>query len=366
MCRLVLLAAACLPLTAHALDADLSGQVNKLLIGYNDGRDTDVVVTDNFASTSRFGFRASQTLDNGLTASLRLLAELPSNSSNAFSQNTAAGQSSTPVASTPATFRDRLSQVGLAGDWGAVFVGRIEHAAEEVAEQDVTGAHDILFNRITDLGGALAFRTSTGALNTLNGGSAVRLRDVGQNYDGDRREGIAYHSPVWKGTQLRVSTEQGGDVDTALFYTRTTDIWDIAAAVGYVSLNEGNTAAVHADGQLSGSMSARHHSGWGGTLGYGTRQLQGAPSAKDDPTYSYAKVGYSWDRFELAADMAQGNDQIITDTTNHELTAFGVGAQWKLAKGVSLLAAARNYSLDYGTANLDDIQVYALGMLVKF
>ena len=55
---------------ASAVDVEMYGQVNKLFAVSDDGQNTETTVWDNDNSSTRFGMKGSQALDNGLTASV--------------------------------------------------------------------------------------------------------------------------------------------------------------------------------------------------------------------------------------------------------------------------------------------------------
>jgi predicted porin len=127
-------ALALIAVTASAVDVEMYGQVNKAVVGYNDGKNTDVVIVDNKNSTTRAGLKGAQALDNGLTASALFEFEASDNNSQQFVQNSA--DSSTGTQTTPAnsnaTFNQRQARVGVSGNFGGVYVGKQSVATDGV------------------------------------------------------------------------------------------------------------------------------------------------------------------------------------------------------------------------------------------
>lgn len=347
---------------ASAVDVELYGQVNKTVMSYDDGRDTEINFADNDNGSTRFGFKGSQSLDNGLTASVLFEVEMQSNASNALTQATTAGQSSTSSNAVTGAFAERHARVGLGGDWGAVFMGQASSAADSSAEQDLAGAKDVSSSDLDDIGGGLFFRTSAGAV------TAWSIATTTNNMDGlGRADAIRYDSPIFNGFQVRVSTIQGGDIDGAVYYHGKVDEFNVKGAVGYTSYNSAATAAADIlDSQLSGSLSVGHDSGLAATVAYGERSLDKKTATNEDPSFWYVKLGYAWDQFELAADYGKHSDVITTTVTDHDVQYVGAAAQYNMGHGTSLAAYYKQFDLDMTGTNTDAINLYGVNLRVKF
>jgi predicted porin len=362
---------------ASAVDVEMYGQANKGVLVYDDGRDTETNFVDNSRSSSRFGFRGSQALDNGLTASVLIEQELESTPSDELTQNTtvpsgATAAASTQGGSTGATLRERHTRVGLAGDWGAVFLGHTSTATDGITEIDLAGVEDVIGSNIEDIGGDIGFRRNTGALATNADASRITAGSVLNNMDGirgnnsDRVETVRYDSPIFHGFQGRVAAAQGGDVDGAVLYNGKIDAFQIAAGAGYVAFNSNaSTANNEIESQMSGSFSVKHDSGLALTAAYGAQEIDRALAGVDDPEFYYVKVGYAWDAFEVAADFTEHSDitQVAADT---ETTSYGVGGQYNMGHGVSLAALYRQIDLDRTGLNTDEVNLYGVNLRVKF
>lgn len=335
--------------SASAVDVDLYGQVNKGVMVSDDGNATEFSVVDNDFSSTRFGLKGMQTLDNGLEASVLLEMETQNNESSSYAPATNA------VSSTSTNgFATRHARVGIAGDFGMVALGTTSVATDGVMEQDLTGVKDVMKQDIEDIGGGIMFLTSAGA-------SLTTISSVFLDMDGGRGNAVAYHTPIYNGFQGKISAANGGNIDTAVFYTGSYSDIDVKAALGYSTVENDTTAADNIDSIWSGSISAKHASGLAGTVAYAQGEA-GAASSLDPKNY-YVKVGYAWDAFEVAADYAKAEENAVA---NDELVQYGLGAQMNLGSGVSLAGYAKMFDLDRTGVNTDEVNVYGVNMRVKF
>lgn len=346
--------------SASAVDVEMYGQVNKGIFAMDDGNSTEVAIMDNDISSTRFGMKGAQALDNGLTASVLLEGEIQNNDSSSQVQNTTANQSNTPT-SNGGSFAARQARVGIGGDWGAVFLGTQSVATDSVAEQDLVGAADVMGSSISDIGGGLAFNVKSHNVTTPTISTGVNTNyTVGglySNFDGDEGENsVRYDSPIVNGFQGRISTSQGGDVDTAVYYAGEVEGLMVKGAVGYSLNNDDATATNSVDDMWTGSLSAKHESGLAATFAYG----QGDAETGTDPEYMYVKAGYAWDNKEVAVDYAD------SENATGELTSYGVAGQINLGGGVSAAALYRELDADVTDLSIEKIKLYGVNMRVKF
>lgn len=350
---------------AHAVDVKLYGQVNKSLIAFDDGQNTDVVVTDNDLSSTRFGVKGEQKLDNGLTAGVLLEMEMQSNPSNLFVQSNTAGTASTPAsggnsgAGSTVGIDERHASVSLAGDFGAIALGQTGTATDGVYTQDLTGVQDVLSSDFRKIGGGLNLRNGAGAL------SGVTINSMTFDAAAKRNDAIRYDSPKFAGFQGKVSLAQGGDTEVAVMYSGNAGDFKLKGAAG-IEMNEDTAAGTSntVDARYMASGSVLHKSGLGATVAYHTDEVEN--SGNEAPESWYAKVGYAWDSYEIAADYGQSNHYGNTLLNSNELTAMGVGAQYNLGNGVSLAGMYRNFDADRTGVELQSIDLFAANMRVKF
>lgn len=340
---------------ASAVDVELYGQVNKGLFAYDDGENTDFVVQDNSLSSTRFGVKGAQALDNGLTASVLLEGEMASNASNALTQNSGAGNSSTPTNTTSVTFNERQARVGLSGNFGGVYVGQQSTAIDGVLTQDLVGGQDVMSADYAQIGAGYNLRNSAGAL------TANKIGDLVSGIAQSREDSVRYDSPIFAGFQARASVAQGGNAEGAVFYDGAAGDFKIKGAGGVRFVNDQTATGTDVEQQYAASLSAAHSSGLGATIAYDRADRE---TGRDADSW-YAKVGYSWDAFEVAADYGV-NDDYAGAATSSELESFGLGAQYNLGQGVSVAGLYRNYDAKVAGVSAQDIDLYGVNMRVKF
>lgn len=356
---------------AHAVDVKLYGQVNKSLVGFDDGQNTDFAIVDNDLSSTRFGLKGEQKLDNGLTASVLLEMEMQSNPSNLMTQNGTAGNSSTPLsggnggAGSTVGFDERLAAVGLSGEFGGVVLGQLATATDGIYSQDLVGVRDVLGADVQKMGGGLVFRTGAGALSS----PTVSINSMTFNGATKRLDAVRYDSPKLEALggkfQGKASIAQGGDVDvSALYEGKVADV-KLQAAAGMEFNNDTTTTAANAvDKRYIASASALHSSGIGATVAYTTEENRN--SGGNDPEQWYAKAGYAWDNYEVAADYGKSNHYGNTILADNQLTAMGIGAQYNMGNGVSVAGLYRNFDANRSGTSLQDVDMYVANMRVKF
>ncbi|MFZ2620851.1 MAG: porin [Alphaproteobacteria bacterium] len=349
---------------AMAVEVEMYGQVNKALMYTDNGETGDFSVVDNALSSTRMGVKGSQALDNGLTVSLLLEGEMVDQASSSLAPTANTGGNSTaPTDATASTWSTRHARVGVAGNWGAAFIGRQSTAADSVAEQDMAGVADLMSSDAGDMAGGFDFYTAAGV------GSGNTLAGYADNFDdSDRSNSVRYDSPIFSGLQGRISASQGGDAAVAAYYSGAYDAFKIKGAVGYEVNGDRapNTANTALDTTVAGSLTVKHDSGIAGTVAYGEQDVDGtlAGANVEGPSMMYGKVGYAWDAFEVAAEMGSYED--ITVGTNSEASLMGLGGQYNLADGVSVAAMYRNVDLEQGATDFEDLSIFAMNLRVKF
>lgn len=351
---------------AHAVDVKMYGQVNKAVVAFDDGQNTDVVVTDNDLSSTRFGVKGEQKLDNGLTASVLLEMEMQSNPTNAFVQNDTSGQSSTPLPTNAGGtlngdvgFTERHASVGLSGGFGGVVVGQTSAATDGVITQDLTGAQDVMNSDYHKMGGGIRLRNADGSL------SAISINSMTFNGGTKRLDAIRYDSPVFNGLQGKFSVAQGGDVDASALYNGKFGSFKVKGAAGIEFNNDAATNATNAvETRYIASASLLHDSGLGLTAAYTTDDVRNGGG--EDPEQWYTKVGYTWDKFEVAADYGVSNHYGNTVVSDSDLTAMGLAAQYNLGNGVSVAGLYRNFDADRTGTDLQSVDLFAANVRVKF
>lgn len=342
---------------ASAVDVEMYGQVNKGLFAYDDGQNTDVVVQDNSLSSTRFGVKGAQTLDNGLTASVLFEGEMTSNASDSLTQNTATGTANTPAntATSDSTFKERQARVGLSGNFGGVYLGKQSTAIDGVLTQDLVGAQDVMTADYSRIGAGYQLRDGAGTL------SGTDIGDLVSGIAQSRTDSVRYDSPIFNGFQARASVAQGGNTEGAVFYDGAAGDFKLKGSAGVRFVAEEAAATDNVDRQYAASVSAAHNSGLAGTLAYDRTDRESGRDAKA----WYAKVGYAFDAYEVAVDYGVSKD-FESSATGSELKTVGLGAQYNMGNGVSVAGLYRNYDAKTSGNDLQDIDLYGVNMRVKF
>jgi hypothetical protein len=350
--------------TAGAVDVEMYGQVNKAVMGFDDGRSTDVVIVDNEYSTTRMGLKGAQALDNGLTASALFEFDASDNNSQVVTQN-GVTSFTTPL-NNSASFNQRQARVGLSGNFGGVYIGKQSVATDGILSSDLVGAQDVMGQQVQNIGGGLKFR-STAAGNAF---SAATANNMTTQFNNERANSIRYDSPIFAGVQGRASIQQGGDMDLSAFYDGAMGDFKVAGAAGIQMNNDTNAAFVggginEVKSEYGASVSVAHATGLAATLAYSTQDLDRKSVGANEGETIYGKVGYAWDAFEVAADYGTSENYRVR-TGNDELTAMGLAGQYNLGHGVSVAGLYRNFEADITGANLESIDLYGVNMRVKF
>lgn len=359
-----LFATTCLTLLAgatYAVDVKLYGQINKGMFVFDDGATQEFTVLDNILSSTRMGVKGEQNLDNGLTAGVVYEMEMVNNSSYAATQNTAANAAATPLPTT--LLQTRHAHVGLAGDFGAVHVGRLGSAVDSVLSlNDMAGAADVMGPEYRFIGGGMKFRNANGTL------SAFSINQFTENQYSNRVDAVRYTTPVWNGLSAKGALAQAGDADMALNFEGLVfgDIKTKASA-GFWANNNTSFAANSVDKKYYGIISAKDAStGLAGTLVYTQVALANAASNAEDPNSVYAKLSYAKNAYEVAADYGITSHYQSVTAPKSELTTFGLAGQYQLVPGVSAGVLFRQYQADVTGSDLDNMNLYGVNLRMKF
>ena len=359
-----IIASGAVAVNAQAVDVELYGQVNKGVMGYSVGQDSEVAIVDNDVSSTRFGLRGEQQLDHGLTASVLMEAELQT---LARATDNVTNGGTAPTAAAANGFLERHARVGLAGQWGALFVGRTSSATDGITEIDLGAVSDIMNSATDRIGGNITVDAAGNEISDLTDNIDGIAYDGGVGVDaneGDRADLVRYDSPIVNGLQARVAYVQDGDMDASVLYNAKRDALEIAAGVGYIKYND--TAAFGAQSAIAGSVSVAHDNGVSVTAALGKRYFD--DTTANDPKFGYVKVGYQMGNTGVAVDYARHEDSLVTAAaTSTTVNAYGVGVQQDLGHGVSAAAYWRKMDTHVaGTADERGVDVYGVNMRVKF
>ena len=327
---------------AQALDAEISGHLNRAIMAADNGDQSDTFFVDGEPSNTRIRFVGTQDVSPDLEAGVYMEWEYVSNNSSAV--DIGASDSGFDI-------NERHFDLSLAGDWGKVSLGQGDGAANGAMEVDLSGTSIAGYSSITDVGGSLSFETGG-----LTVGDTMNSFDFLSRYDR-----IRYDTPNLGPVSLAIATgTTGGEdgTDVAARYSGDIDAGKLAVAVGYSTVT--GTGATGSTETIGGSGSLLLDNGFNVTVAWGNREND----ATLDADNFYTKVGYKSGQNAVSADFG-----MTTDLAGDGIDGEMVGVQFvhKPIGWMELYAAAKQHSVE-GTAGSDpdDISVVFVGTRIKF
>jgi predicted porin len=395
----------------------ISGQVDRMEIYGNDGRNSSTRNVDNNNSSTRMRFVGEGRINPDTSGGFNIETQITPNSS----ANTSLTQDSpssinnfTPTGGSSAnntggTFTARQVETFIQNkNWGAVRLGFGSTATYLTTEVDQSGTAVASYVNIADLDGGFAFRQRGEALipSTAKGKFVTSPANafgppVGSvfNYmDGlVRDDRVRYDTPVWNGFQLSSSLVDGGAYDLAVRYG---GIWEgvkISAAFGFADADGRNhSAPANAYGyastpigtgplssatiadtsanesrQYAGSVSVLLPDGLNATFAGGTRDVKytdpvGRPLS---PVMYYAKLGYLthfWDFGQTAFSIDYNENQEL-NFAGDTARGYGIALVQSIDDaGLELFLSGHLQSLSREFASYYDITTVTAGARVRF
>ncbi len=333
------------------------GQFDPSFQSYDDGTETYDRLVDNSGSNSRIGFRLKQAFGANT---------LQFHFETAFGLRGSDGVSQTSTGDSLSWDRTNIRHVDLQFDtasYGRFSAGQGSMASDGIAGSDRSGTGVIAGVAVADPAGGYAFRTSTGAL------SSVDVGDAFTDYDGGRLGRVRYDSVNLNG--FTVSASYGTDI---LKDSNDRETYDVAVRYGNDNLGAFAFDAAlgaawteetgKADSRdIVGSVAIEHKpTGLSLAVAAGERDIAGS--------YGYAKLGYSADLTSLgttsfSVDYYDGSDMA---STGDSATSWGVAAVQKIDNyNVEAYLAYRDYSYsDTSATSYNDSSVIMAGARWKF
>lgn len=345
-------ALAALAAPAYAVEAKISGQVNRAIMHADDGVDSEIFHVDTDNSSTRFRFTGSEDIGPGLKAGIVWEVEYQSNDSDQVTLVGIPGKSDTGT-----TFGERKMEIYFAGAFGQVTFGQGDGAMNGGIEVDLSGTTVISYAGTADLGGAIGWRPTGGgaAVSSLRG--SINQQDFESRYDR-----LRYDSPKLGPITIAVSTGTSGGNDVqeyGIWFSRDLGAaGKIAGAVGF-STEDKAPAAAGDEETTGGSISWLSPTGWNVTVA--TSNVEN--DAGKDSDFNYIKGGYKMGAHAYSVDFAMGDDQAASgDEAEH----FGFQYVYTATKAVELYGGFKTVSLDRPGADFEDIQIVTVGSRVKF
>jgi hypothetical protein len=333
------------------------GQFNPSFQSFDDGVDEYNRLVDNSSSNSRIGFWLEQSYGENT---------LKFNFETAFGLRASDGINQTSKGDSLSWSRTNIRHVDFqyhTAKYGRFSAGQGSMASDGITGADFSGTGLGAGVSVADIGGGYAFRTSAGALSTVDVG------DVFTDYDGGRLGRVRYDSPEFSG--FTVSASYGTDV---LKTNNDRETYDLAIRygndnLGAFAIDAGLAVAwTEETGQADkrdviGSFAVLHEpTGLSLAVAAGERDIAGS--------YGYAKLGYSANWFSvgktsLSVDYYDGSDMA---SVGDSAESWGVAAVQKVDKyNVEAYLAYRDYSYsDTSATTYQDANVILAGARWKF
>jgi predicted porin len=330
------------------------GQVNKALLIFDDGVDSDAFIVDNDQSGSRVGFKGSATFKPGWTAGFNMELDIQDAASDKVSQgdDDAGGIDEIKI---------RQNYVYIESEkYGRISLGHQSAGADGINEI-------VLGNSLTDSSDIFSsFQVRTRA----GGNSGFEVGQFVDNLDGPREDVVRYDSPSIYGFIVSASW---GDDDYADIALRFKKEWNSFRVAGGIAYQWDATGDVERD-ILSGSLSFMHiPSGVYVALAGGNVEFD-AQNA-DDGSFYYAQLGIEKRVLPYGSTTIYGDYGHYEGLSNNDPEAqgleadrYGFGLVQKIdSAALEVYANVRVYSFDNaGADDLEDFSTVLIGSRIKF
>jgi hypothetical protein len=376
----------------------LSGQVNRGILFWDDGEDSDTYFVDVENSNTRFRITGSASISPGRTAGFRIEADwfIQNNSSAVSNCNNTdfAGAQCMAQANTVGNSAQRgglINSQNAAGvtdmRWSEVWfkddrlgklsLGKGDTASNGTSEVDLSGTSVAQYAGMADVGGAFQFRTSGGA--TPGGFAGASLGDAYSQNDGlSRRNRLRYDTPAIGGFTFSASASADDAVDGALRFKKEWNsvrcAW--AGAIAHDTTEKGREVlnVRRADDKwiYSTSGSCLHTpSGLNLTLGYSETD-EGIDDV--DAQWFFIKAGISrrWNshgKTSISVQYAENQNRLRgINARGGDLNSYGVAFVQKIdSAALELYVAWSHHELDrINNQSFQDLDFLLMGARMKF
>lgn len=348
----------------------LSGQINRQILWWDDGVDSDVFLTDGAFTHSRWRLTGSATISPGRTAGFRYendvtISNDPKSINNCNGTVSLSANGTQQCMATPnAQSVDdlRYAELWIKDDkLGKVSLGQGDTASNGTAEVDLSGTGFLGGSSIADNLGAFTLR------NQNSGFTGTTVGSFYSNIDGgSRQDRIRYDTPTFGGFTLSTSYAADDFVDFAARFAKEWNSVRCAAAIGYAhDTNEKNDDVW----KTSGSASCVHTpSGLNLTIAGG--ELDNGNTPVYDADFFYVKVGISrrWNSHgKTSISVGYGTYDDFA-SNGSEMDGLAIEAVQAIdSAALELYAGYYTYEFDdASTNNYKDMDAVITGARIKF
>jgi predicted porin len=328
-----------LPASAGAFEFTLSGQVNRLMMGVDNGEESGVVNADNSVSGTRVRLKGHGDVGNDLTAGIYYEYQLQSNPSDKITADSLDSDGVGGNTGDGDNFSNRNANIWVKGNFGMVTLGQGSGAADGSTEADKSGTTVIQYPTSGgDLLGSMSY-----------GDSGVTVSDVKSAFDGlSRNDNIRYDAAI-ENFSLASSYGNGDKVELAARYK----LDDLEFRVAAWDTNDSTDDSITGYA-ISGTWIAQ--SGFNLTGSYAGNDSDG------DPTNIYAKLGYKTGKSSYGIDWAETQN---LGSGHNDASSASLAWVYQAMAGIEVYASYRVEMLD-GVDDEDDIDALIGGARIKF
>jgi hypothetical protein len=330
------------------------GQVNKGLLIWDDGVDSDTYVVNNSVENTNIGFTGTAKIAPGLTAGYTMEFDIENAQSDAVTQSDDDAGSDGLVLSKNHFFIESETL-------GKLTVGEGDPAADGATEVVVA---ESLRHSDPNFGAGLELRYAAVPLGT----HGTTLGDVAGNLGPDGGDYLRYDSPSILGFVLSASWGENDYADAALNFEKEFETVKIAAAVAYIWNNDAGSDTYE---QVGGSISLMHiPTGLYAAFQAGSRDHEAAGMA--DPSFWYVQAGIEkkWLPYGVTTLYGEYGDYDDFAVQGAETTRWGFGLNQKIdSAAMDVYAHATFWSFDGLEENNvapEDITTVLIGSRIQF
>jgi hypothetical protein len=233
----------------RAVSLTISGEVNRALLIWDDGADSDAYVVDNAApgEGSKLRLAGEGRLGQGWKSGF--IVELGFTDSSSLFVNQADDEGGAGV---DASFETRLANWYIEGErFGRVTVGQQSSATDGVTTIDLSRAHT---DPVTWHNASFGIRDSSGDYTGLTWGN------VAWGLEGFKGDFIRYDTPVFYGFVASAAWGEDDSWDFALRFQKDLNSVRVAAGAGYLWVGDDSNVSLYPNDTVvaSGSISVMH------------------------------------------------------------------------------------------------------------
>jgi hypothetical protein len=351
------------------------GQVNKALLIWDDGEDSDAYVVDNDTSGGRFGFRGEAAMRPGWKAGYNIEIDVQDAASDQVDNDLDFDDPADQILI-------RMNHVYIESEaFGRFTIGQQSSATDGAVEVMLGNS---LSNASLYVGNDFMARFDDGAL------TGIRLDQWVSSLDGGRDDLVRYDSPAFYGFVLSAAWGDDDYADIALRYKNEWNSVRLAAAIGYQWDASGdgslfNDQPAFGDTEaLLGSISVMHiPTGIYG--GFAAGQLEADDAVVDEANFWYLQLGVERRWLPYGSTTIYGeygqyndygamfdNDPTLLGVASSDVDRWGFGIVQKFdSAALELYAQATFWSIDAelnsgDSFGVEDISTGMIGSRIKF